>query len=67
MDLQDLEQETVDIEEVILAYSQKDIEANMHEIETDDNVLIFTVHESTGLPLHTLEASLHHQIDPSYQ
>lgn len=67
MDLHDLKQETIDIEEVILAYSQLEIEKSMSEIETDDNVLVQTVHGSTGAPLHTVEVSLHHQIDPSYQ
>ena len=67
MNLHDLKQETIDIEEVILAYSQKEIERAMPEIETDDSVVTLAVQEQTGEPIHTVEAGLHHQIDPSYQ
>lgn len=59
--------ETIDIEEVIMAYNQEEITRNLPFIESDEEAAISILQEQSGEPLAYVDAHYHHQIDPSYQ
>lgn len=67
MNTRTFKHETLDLEDAIKAFDQDQLEEQLPQIETLDDVTKSLIHEETGESLPLIDAQIHHQIDPSYQ
>ena len=59
--------ETIDIEEIIMEFDEKDLDNFLLTIENEDDVTLQALQHTCDKPYAYLDAKLHRQIDPSYQ
>jgi len=60
-------QETLNLEDIIQTYDNDALRDFLPQIQTADDIAKSLVHEHTSENMPTVDAQIHHQIDPSYQ